>query len=107
MSFLENTPFSLVTVDSKTGENLSAEALENRERLILLWKIQQENLSAFALDLNDSSTQCEEALTGDEFIELLRSLIAWHKRSLTFPILKQEVLRNVSAIRAENNPKEA
>ncbi len=103
MSYLENTPFSPITLDSKTGEALSPEALENRERLILLWKIQDGKQAALAEDINDPETHCETALTGEEFLDLLRSLLSWHKHSQAFPILKMEKLQEIAAIRLEES----
>ena len=98
MSYFDNTPFSLVTVDAKTGENLSPEAIENRKRLVCLWKINNEKQKSLAEDINDPATHCEEALTGDEYIELLRNLVECADRSKLFPILKMEKLEELAAI---------
>lgn len=104
MSYLENTPFSLVEVDSQTGEKLSPEAIENRKRLILLWKIQNEKQSALVSDLNDPLTQTEEALTGDEFIGILGNIYSWAINSAKFPILKMETLEKLAEVKAPTDP---
>ena len=104
MSYLENTPFSLVTIDPSTGENLSPEAIENRKRLILLWKIQNEKQAAMFSDINDPRTHTEEALTGDEFLSLIHALFSWGQSSSIHPVLKIEKLEQLAALRYDDSP---
>ena len=103
MSYLENTPFSLVTIDPSTGKNLSPEAIENRKRLILLWKIQNEKQAALVADLNDPESCTEEALDGEPFLDMLRAMIWWGQQSSKFPTLKVEVLEQLAEVSADKN----
>lgn len=104
MSYLENTPFTPVSLDASTGKPLSSEALANRKRLILLWKIQNEKQAAMAQDLSNPENNTEEALTSEAFIELLRELCRWGMHSAKLPITKIEYLEALAGIKVTDTP---
>ena len=98
MSYLDNTPFSEITHDPETGLPLSPLALENRKRLILLWKIETLSAKTLAEELVRPENQTEDALSGRGFLELIESLLEYRRKSVIFPVLTIEKLEEISNI---------